>query len=216
MAKIEYTLNDVQQIAEHHEMTPDAVLQRAGIDSVTHYLVEQQGGGEISFEGKGGVPLYLTDHAIFRSVRLKHAIDYTVNDVQQETKSRELSPNEILRNAGIDPELYFLVERFEEDREESFRGKGSTHIRVREQARFYSVRLIIEYTVDTEKQTTTEYRMTPDQILSKAEIDPATHWLEQLRDGAPPISYKDKGTVPISIREHERFISVASGPKPVS
>jgi hypothetical protein len=53
MANIEYTLNDVQQVAEHHETTPDAVLQRAGIDSITHYLVEQGGGGEISFEGKG-------------------------------------------------------------------------------------------------------------------------------------------------------------------
>ena len=72
-----------------------------------------------------------------------------------------------------------------------------------------------EYTVDGEEQTTHEHTLTPTQILSNAGIDPASHYLVELR-GKHQVSYQGKPNEEIHMHEHQRFISVATGPTPVS
>lgn len=77
---------------------------------------------------------------------------------------------------------------------------------------------VIHYTLDDEPQTTSDPTMTPVEILQNAKptpIDPATHYLVQIQ-GHHQVSYKDTPNEPIHVHEHARFISVFTGPTPVS
>ncbi len=73
----------------------------------------------------------------------------------------------------------------------------------------------IHYEVNAEPQSTTDREMTPVQILQKAEIDPAKNYLVELR-GKEKISFKDNPNEPIKMHNEMKFISVSTGPKPVS
>lgn len=76
----------------------------------------------------------------------------------------------------------------------------------------------ITYTVDDESQTTTERELTARQILEKAGIDPANHYLELIQGhaGKEKVSYKDKPNEIIKLHENMKFISISTGPTPVS
>jgi hypothetical protein len=72
-----------------------------------------------------------------------------------------------------------------------------------------------EYSVDDEPQATDQHTLTANQILTKAGIDVAIHYLVEIK-GASRESYQDRGDVEIHIHQHQRFISVKTGPTPVS
>jgi hypothetical protein len=72
-----------------------------------------------------------------------------------------------------------------------------------------------QYTVDDEPQATTEHVLSARQILQKAGIDPVTHYLVQI-EGQHQHSYKDTPDEPIHMHEKMKFVSVFSGPTPVS
>jgi len=72
----------------------------------------------------------------------------------------------------------------------------------------------IHYFVDAEEQTTTEAILTVEQILTKAGLDPASHYLIELR-GDQQIPHQNLNEQ-LRIHEKERFISVFSGPTPLS
>lgn len=71
------------------------------------------------------------------------------------------------------------------------------------------------YFVDDEQHATTEHVLTPVQILQAAGIDPGTHYLVQLQ-GQHQLSYQDKPDEQIHMHEHMKFISISTGPTPVS
>jgi hypothetical protein len=73
----------------------------------------------------------------------------------------------------------------------------------------------IEYTVDDEKQKTSHRNLTPREILKNAGINSDNHYLVQL-EGHHQKSYKDHPDEPIEMHEHMKFISVSTGPTPVS
>lgn len=78
--------------------------------------------------------------------------------------------------------------------------------------------MTIHYTLDDEPQITHHRTMTPVEIMKSAKphpIDPATHYLVQL-EGHHQVSYKDKPDEPIHMHEHAKFITVSTGPTPVS
>jgi hypothetical protein len=77
---------------------------------------------------------------------------------------------------------------------------------------------VIHYTLDDEPQETTEKVLTPRQIMENAKpapIDPNTHYLVQI-EGHHQVSYKDKPDEPIHLHERMRFVSISTGPTPVS
>ena len=77
---------------------------------------------------------------------------------------------------------------------------------------------VIHFTLDDEPQETTEMVLTPRQIMENAKpapIDPSTHYLVQI-EGQHQVSYKDKPDEPIHMHEKMRFVSVSTGPTPVS
>ena len=71
------------------------------------------------------------------------------------------------------------------------------------------------YTVDDEPQSTTEHELTPTQILNNVGISPESHYLVQI-EGKHRVSYQDKPNEQIHMHEHMKFISVSTGPTPVS
>lgn len=76
-----------------------------------------------------------------------------------------------------------------------------------------SERLIV-YFVDGEKQETGDPILTVAQILEKAGLDPKTHYLVELQ-GEHQIKHLDPNEE-LHLHEHEKFISVFSGPTPLS
>jgi hypothetical protein len=74
---------------------------------------------------------------------------------------------------------------------------------------------LIHYTVDDEPESTKESVLTPVQIMTGAEIDAQTNYLEQIV-GHNFISYKDNPNVEIEMKNGMRFITKPIGPMPVS
>ncbi len=76
-------------------------------------------------------------------------------------------------------------------------------------------KVTFQFTVDDEPFSTHEHILTPTQILQIAGIDPATHYLVEIR-GNHQESYKDKPNEPIHMHQHAKFVSVFTGSTPVS
>lgn len=75
---------------------------------------------------------------------------------------------------------------------------------------------IFDYTVDGEPQSTSEHQLTPRRILELANLSPENHYLVQVIGGKEKKSYQDSPDTPIHMHEHMVFISIATGPTPVS
>ena len=73
----------------------------------------------------------------------------------------------------------------------------------------------ITYTLDGEPQSTTEKTLTPRQILAKAHIDPASHYLVELV-GHEKKSFQNEPDTIIHMPPDMKFISVSVAPTPVS
>jgi hypothetical protein len=71
------------------------------------------------------------------------------------------------------------------------------------------------YTVDDEAQTTSAHELTANQILSNAGIATANHYLVEIQ-GKHRVSFQNKGDEEIHMHEHMTFVSVSTGPTPVS
>jgi hypothetical protein len=74
---------------------------------------------------------------------------------------------------------------------------------------------LIHFEVDDEPLETTEKILTPAEILALAEVDASNHYLVQV-EGRHQESYEGKLDVEIHMHEKMKFITVATGPTPVS
>ena len=74
---------------------------------------------------------------------------------------------------------------------------------------------VINYTVDGEPQQSTERKLTPRQIITKAGLNPEERYLVEIQ-GKHQVSYKDKMDEPISLHENQKFVTVFIGPVPVA
>jgi hypothetical protein len=72
-----------------------------------------------------------------------------------------------------------------------------------------------EFEVDGEPIETTEKTLTANQIMGLAGVDPTSHYLVELH-GREQDSYQGRAEEPIHIHEKEKFITVSTGPTPVS
>jgi hypothetical protein len=73
----------------------------------------------------------------------------------------------------------------------------------------------ITFTVDGEEHVTSEKELTPNQIMAIAGIDAGSHYLVEIR-GRHRESFEDRGDELIRLKDGMKFISVATGPTPVS
>jgi hypothetical protein len=73
----------------------------------------------------------------------------------------------------------------------------------------------IVITVDGEPHETTARELTANQILTLAGVDPSTNYLVEIR-GRDQESFQGRGETTIHLHPHQAFVSVATGPTPVS
>ena len=71
-----------------------------------------------------------------------------------------------------------------------------------------------DFTVDGEPFTTEEHVLTARQILDIAGVDTNSHYLVEIR-GREQVEHKNLDDE-IHMHEHAKFISVSTGPTPVS
>ena len=74
---------------------------------------------------------------------------------------------------------------------------------------------VTTFEVDGEPVETTEKTLTPTQILGLAGVDATNHYLVELK-GREQDSYEGRPDEPIHVHEKQKFITVATGPTPVS
>jgi hypothetical protein len=139
-------------------------------------------------------------------------IQYTVDHETQHTEHHERTPHQILAQASIDPETFYLVETHPQ--EVSFEGKGDEKIQMQQHMKFKSVKRAIDYKVNDEPQHTDRHKLTASQILTHAGIDPATNYLVEIHPHR--ISFEGKPNEEIHLQQHMKFISVSLTPTPVS
>lgn len=73
----------------------------------------------------------------------------------------------------------------------------------------------ITFLVDGEPVSTEERILTPAKIMELAHVDQATNYLVKV-EGRHQISYKDKPNEKIEVHDDEVFVTVSTGPTPVS
>lgn len=74
---------------------------------------------------------------------------------------------------------------------------------------------LIHYTVDGEPQTTTERILTPVQILVAAGLNPAERYLVLIQ-GDHQTSYQGTPEAEVHMHPHMAFVTIYTGPVPVS
>jgi hypothetical protein len=74
---------------------------------------------------------------------------------------------------------------------------------------------VTTFEVDGEPVETTEKTLTPNQIMELAGVDTASHYLVELK-GREQVSYEGRADAEINVHEKQKFITVATGPTPVS
>lgn len=74
---------------------------------------------------------------------------------------------------------------------------------------------VITFDVDDEPIETTEKTLTPNEIMGLAKVDPTNHYLVEVK-GRNQESFEGRDDEPIKIHAKEKFITVATGPTPVS
>lgn len=70
MHAIEFTVDETHVTTTDKTLTASAILALAGIDPLTHYLVELRGKQQISYEGKVDEPIKVHPNQEFLSVRV--------------------------------------------------------------------------------------------------------------------------------------------------
>lgn len=73
----------------------------------------------------------------------------------------------------------------------------------------------IGFKVDGEEHRTAKKELTPNEIMGIAKIDAASHYLVEIR-GRHRESFEGRGDEAIHMKDGMRFISVSTGPTPVS
>ncbi|WP_275558260.1 hypothetical protein [Streptomyces sp. 5-6(2022)] len=73
----------------------------------------------------------------------------------------------------------------------------------------------VTITMDKEPLTGVPRNTTPNGILRLAGIDPASHYLVKIT-GRHQESFEGRGEEQITVHEHEKFVSLSTGPTPTS
>jgi len=68
MPTFQYTVDDEPQTTTEHTLTANQILQNAGLDSATYYLVEIRGQHQESYQNKPDEPIHIHQHMKFISV----------------------------------------------------------------------------------------------------------------------------------------------------
>ncbi len=134
-----YTVDGKPQETASRKLTPVQLLDHAGVDPRTHYLVRLDGPHCRSYRFEPEVEIHVNDGDEFVSAPIEpRAIEYTVDGEPQRTTSRELTPRQILDHAGINPNDHYLV-RLRDHHRDSYQNDPDVEIHLREHDKFIAV-----------------------------------------------------------------------------
>ncbi len=68
MPNFDYTVDDETQTTTEHELTPVQIMQTAGIDPASHYLVQIEGNHRKSYQDNPNEPIHMHQHMRFVSI----------------------------------------------------------------------------------------------------------------------------------------------------
>jgi hypothetical protein len=138
-------------------------------------------------------------------------VTMTINGKTYTYPEASITIGALVALAGVPTEYHRIAELG--DAEQTDYLDLATVIALRDGSKFETIRVWL-YLVDTDRQVSTVDHLTVREILVNAGIDPADHYLLELR-GKEQIEYKDLDQV-LTLHEAEQFISVYHGPTPVS
>lgn len=73
----------------------------------------------------------------------------------------------------------------------------------------------VTFSVDGEAVTSEKRVLTPVQIMDLAGVDPSNHYLVRV-EGRHQDSYQDRPNEELTVHDGETFVTVSTGPTPVS
>lgn len=68
MPTFHYTVDGEEQTTTEHTLTPTQIMQQAGVDAGTHYLVQMEGNHRVSYEGKPEEAIHMHQHMKFITI----------------------------------------------------------------------------------------------------------------------------------------------------
>lgn len=208
------TLDNVEISVENPKQTGRSLLKEADVKNPECFDLFQlfpNGGFErISLDevvdlSSSGVEKFITKEAEFRN--------YSVNDQPETTDQKKLTPNKILKLAGIDPEHNFLVLLRNDGTKVSYAHKGDEEIKIAcppmkflsekkdsvcdlEQCCHSGTIPVISYRyiikINSEKYTVDEKEMTGRQILALIGQTPESYYLRFKHKGGSTIVGADE------------------------
>jgi hypothetical protein len=138
MEKIRYHVDHEHQETEHRVWTAREILQHASVNPEEYYLVQVLDDDKRdSYEADPSRKIEMRDGMKFISISFGK-IHYEVDDEPQETDHQELTPQEILAHAKIDPKTHYLVQIKGKERI-SYKDDPTKEIRMRNGMKFISV-----------------------------------------------------------------------------
>jgi hypothetical protein len=143
---ISYTVDGKPFTAVEHELAAYQILERAGLNSESHYLVLLNGNDpddrrSYREDPDEGIRLH-PDMRFISEPKHRHLIHYTVDGEPQESRLHELRATEILEHAGLTPVAnYYLIRLLPDGDQKSYKDHPEKEIHLHDGERFISASL---------------------------------------------------------------------------
>ncbi len=133
---IHYTVDGKTQSTMEHEMTPVQIIERAGGNPDVSFLVEVEGDRRESFHDRPHHHIHMHNGQAFETSN--RTVHFKVDDEVVSSTDHMLTPVQIMRLAGVDPAIHYLV-RISEHHQESYKDKPDTPIPVTQNEKFITL-----------------------------------------------------------------------------
>ena len=134
--KIHYTVDGKSEVTEYSEMTPIQILERAGENHDERFLVEIEGERRESYHDRPHDEIHMHDGQVFETS--ERTVHFEVDDEVCSTRQHDLTPVEIMRLGGVDPENHYLV-RVEGHHQHSYKDDPNTPTHIPQNAKFITL-----------------------------------------------------------------------------
>jgi hypothetical protein len=134
---LHYTVDGKPQTANVTERTPTEIIELAGYDPASRFLIEVMGDRRESFHDHPHKSIHLRNGQVFETSHRN--LHFEVDGETIVSRDHDLSPKKIMELSGVDPHDHYL-KRIGEN-ETSFRDIADTPINVCQNERFITLRM---------------------------------------------------------------------------
>ncbi len=136
--RFEYTVEGKVHFTDATEMTVTEILEKAGGNPALSYLVEIEGDRRESFHDRPHYVVKMRNGLVFDIGH--HTFHIKVDTEVEPSREDTLTPREIMRRVGVDPERHYLKAlKMNGNPEESYRDRPDEPIRLRQNQEFVTV-----------------------------------------------------------------------------